>query len=144
MRPSPTAGDFARELWREMREDRVTGLAAELAFFGLLALFPGFIAVTAALGSLGSLVGEEAATEVRDEVVSFLEGAVVATFLWLAATLGLRAYLAIAADANQIFGSLGGALIVLVWLHLLGLSVLGGEVNAILAARNRVPQPGQD
>ena len=269
----------------------MTGLAAELAFFGLLALFPGFIAVTAALGSLGSLIGEAAAADVRDEVVSFLEqvltdrasgtidaveslfedrspglltfglvaslwtasrgfaalmnalhvvydleerrsyvrqralalvfslltvvvaailltmvvigpafgtasalaadlgfgdgfitfwnvlrwpfialvlvawatalfhfapnhraawrwdltGAVVSTTLWLAATLGLRAYLAVAAGTNQVFGSLGGALIVLVWLYLLGLSVLiGGEVNAILATRHRVPQPGQE
>ena len=282
---------FARDLWHELRADRVTGLAAELAFFGVLALFPGLLAVTAALGSLGALIGADAAAEVRDEVVAFLQrvltdrasdtvdavrslfeegspglltfglvatvwtasrgvaalmnalhvvydlderrsylrqrgvavvfsvltflvaavllsmvvigpalgsasalaadlgfgdgfitfwsvlrwpfvvlvlvawatalyhvapnhrtpwrwdltGAVAATAFWLLATLGLRGYLAVAAGANRVFGSLGGALIVLIWLYLLALGVLiGGEINAILATRHRVPQPGRE
>lgn len=289
-RRARSAIDALTELWREIQRDRLTGLAAELAFFGLLAVFPGFIAVAAAMGSLEVLVGEEAATEVRNSVLSFLErvltseasttieavkslfedqspglltfgiigalwamsrgfsavmnaldvvydlverrsyvrqrglavvfsvvtvviaavmltmvvigpllgsggdlaerlgfgrafivfwsvlrwpatflvlvawaaalfhfapnhrtpwrwdlpGAVVATGAWLAVTLGFRAYLAFAAGTNQVLGSLGGALIVLVWLYLLGLGLLvGGEVNAIAAARHRVPQVEQ-
>ena len=283
--------DFLAELWHEIRDDRVSGLAAEVAFFGLLALFPGFIAVAAALGSLETLIGAEAATEARESVVSFLErvltseasetivavqslfeeqstglltfgllgalwamsrgfaavinaldvvydleerrsylrlrglslvfslltvvvaavmlamivvgpllgtghdvaaelgfgdsfvtfwtlfrwpvtivvliiwatalfhfapnhrtpwrwdlaGAVVASVAWLATTIGFRSYLAFAGGANQVFGALGGALIVLVWLYVLAIGMLvGGEVNAILAARHRIPRPGQE
>lgn len=283
--------DTAVELWREGRSDRLTGLAAELAFFGMLSFFPAFIAIAAALGSLESLIGADAAKELRDSVVSSLEqaltseasstidaveelfaegnpglltfgllgalwamsrgfvavisaldvvydleerrsyvrqrtlallfslftvlvgavmlvmivvgpllgsgadladklgfgdafitfwnllrwpatiaalvawstmlfhyapnhrtpwrwdvpGAIATTAGWLAVTLGFRAYLAFASRTNQVFGSLGGALIVIVWLYLLAAAVLvGGEINAILAARHRVPQPGQD
>ena len=279
------------ELMREFKDDRVTGLAAEVAFYGVLALFPGFIAVAAAVGSLETLIGAEAAAEARESVVSFLQrvltseasgtieavqslfegqstgvltvglagaiwamsrgfaavinaldvvydleerrsflrlrglsllfsfltvlvaavmlamlvvgpllgtghdlaeelgfgdgfvtfwnllrwpvtvavllawatalfhfapnhrtpwrwdlaGAVVATVAWLGVTLGFRAYLSFAGGANQVLGALGGALIVLVWLYLLGLGLLvGGEINAILAVRHRVPQPGQE
>jgi membrane protein len=65
-----------------------------------------------------------------------LPGAVLAATIWLALTAGLRAYLAVAGDANQVFGTLGGALIVLLWLYLLALGLLiGGELNAVLIRR---------
>jgi len=274
--------EIVGELVREVRSDRVTGLAAEVAFFGVLSLFPGFIAVAAAVGSLEVLIGDEAATDVQETVVSFLErvltseaadtvaavrdlfedrsaglltvglvgavwamsrgftavmnaldvvydleerrsyvhqrvlslvfalstvvvvsillamvvvgpllgtgrdvadaiglgegfatfwtvlrwpvmllvlvawatalfhfapnhrsrwtrdlpGAALAAAAWIAVTIGFRAYLAVAGSANQVLGALGGALIVLVWLYLLGLGLLvGGELNAILAVR---------
>lgn len=265
----------------------MTGLAAEVAFFAVLSVFPGLIAVAAAVGSLESLIGDDAASEVRDTVVTFFErvltsdasgtidavdelfeerssgaltvgvvgalwamsrgfaalmnaldvvydlderrsyvrrralsllfsfctvvvaavtlammvagpllgtgqdvaealgrgeafatlwnllrwpvtvvvlvgwawallhyapnhdtpwrwdfaGAGVAAAVWLAVTVGFRAYLAVASGTNQVFGTLGGALIILVWLYLLGLGLLvGGEVNAILARRHAVPK----
>src|SRR3546814_4595470 len=59
-------------------------------------------------------------------------GALVTATLWALLSLGFRAYLALAPGANQVFGSLGGALIVLLWIYLLALGLLvGGEVNAI-------------
>lgn len=65
---------------------------------------------------------------------SDVPGAVVSTGLWLLASLGLRLYLDVASAGNQIFGLLGGGLIMLVWLYLLSLGLLvGAELNAILA-----------
>lgn len=61
------------ELRREWREDRVSGLAAEVAFFALLSLFPTVLAVTAALGSLEAIVGQRVAERAEVEVVAFLE-----------------------------------------------------------------------
>ncbi len=60
---------------REWRDDLVTGLAAEVAFFGLLSLFPTLIATAAALGSLQSVVGQAVAERAESAVVDFLSGA---------------------------------------------------------------------
>jgi membrane protein len=65
-----------------------------------------------------------------------LPGALVAAVAWLLVSLGFRLYLALAAEGNQVFGVLGGALSVLFWLYLLGIGLLvGGEVNAIIYRR---------
>lgn len=62
-----------------------------------------------------------------------LPGAVLTAVLWLVVSLGLNIYLQVAADANPVFGVLGGGLILLIWLYLLSLGLLlGGEVNPVL------------
>ncbi|MCB1271119.1 MAG: YihY/virulence factor BrkB family protein [Microthrixaceae bacterium] len=53
-------------------EDQVTGLAAEMAFFGMLSLFPLTIAIAAGVGFLEPVVGTDAADQVRSEVVAAL------------------------------------------------------------------------
>lgn len=62
----------ARGMIRSWREDRVPGLAAEIAFFTVLALVPGLLAVIAALGSLEFLLGRELAREAEERIVTFL------------------------------------------------------------------------
>jgi len=58
-------------------------------------------------------------------------GAVFAAILWLIASLGFRIYLQFVNNYTVIFGSLGAAAILLVWLYVSGLAVLiGGEINA--------------
>ena len=70
-----------------------------------------------------------------------LPGAGVASVGWAFVSVGLRLYLEVAGETNQVLGSLGGALIVLLWLYLLGAALLAGaEVNAVLAIRHRVVQ----
>jgi membrane protein len=64
--------EVGRSLAREWREDRVTGLAAEVAFFGILSLFPVLLAVAAALGSLEAIAGGDVAERAQEEVVGFL------------------------------------------------------------------------
>lgn len=65
--------DVGSEVAREWRADRVSGLAAEVSFFGLLAVFPLLLALTAALGSLEGLVGSDAAARAEDAVLEVLE-----------------------------------------------------------------------
>jgi len=68
-----------------------------------------------------------------------LPGAVAAAVLWLVASGGFSLYLRVAAGANRVLGTLGGALIGVLWLYLLALILLvGGELNGVLH-RDRKP-----
>jgi membrane protein len=68
-----TARRWARDLTHEWQEDRVGGLAAEIAFFALLSIFPALVAVTGALGLLEGIVGDRLAADAEEEVVGFFE-----------------------------------------------------------------------
>lgn len=277
----------AADLRREWRDDRVGGLAAEVAFFGLLGLFPTLLVLVAALGSVDAVVGQELAVRAEENVLDFLRrilsdeasgaidavrdlfedgksgaltvgllaslwaasrafqavvnaldvaydleerrswlrlrltglalaagtavlgaliltmlvvgplfgtgrdiadvvgagglfatfwdwlrwptvvvliigwaatvfhlapnhrtawrwdvpGAVITALWWALASAGFRLYLSVAAGANQVLGTLGGSLIVLLWLYLMSMGLLlGGELNAVLTQRHDVPQ----
>ncbi len=55
------------------KSDRVTGLAAEVAFFSLLSVFPGLLTVAAGLGALDSLFGSALLARAQQEVITVLE-----------------------------------------------------------------------
>lgn len=66
-----------------------------------------------------------------------LPGAVVTAVLGVIASAGLNFYLTVVGSANPFLGSLGGGLILLIWLYLMSLGLLiGGELNAILASQS--------
>jgi membrane protein len=67
--------DHGREYTRAVQEHRVTGLAAEVAFYAVLSIFPAILALAAALGSIDAVVGEDAATRVREGLVDAIQGA---------------------------------------------------------------------
>lgn len=60
---------WARWLAGEIREDwsrhRISGLAAEIAFFSILGLFPAVIVFAAALGFLDDVIGEDTAASIE-------------------------------------------------------------------------------
>lgn len=71
----------------------------------------------------------------------FTPGSVFAATMWLAVSVGFRIYLRFVNNYTLIFGSLGAAAILLVWLYVTGLAFLiGGEINAAIerAASQRV------
>lgn len=74
-----------------------------------------------------------------------LPGAAIATAWWMAVSLGFRTYLdAVSDGVNAVFGLLGGALSVLVWLYLLAMGLLvGAELNEVLGAVRR-PAPAAE
>ena len=58
-------------------------------------------------------------------------GAVVATVLWLLASLGFKFYVANFADYNASYGSLGGVIILMLWFYISAVAILlGAEMNA--------------
>ncbi len=65
--------DVIRQMIRDSKDDRVTGLAAEVAFFSLLSVFPGLLTVAAGLGALDNLFGSELLGRAQREVIAVLE-----------------------------------------------------------------------
>ena len=69
--------------------------------------------------------------DVRQQWVWFSPGAALATLMWLGISLGFRAYLQYAADYNATYGTIGGVIVLLLWLYLSGFAILvGAELNA--------------
>ena len=70
----------------------------------------------------------------RDPIVTL--GAVLAAGVWGAASLGLTYYLANFGNYNKVYGSIGAAMALLMWLYVSAFSVLlGAALNAELAER---------
>lgn len=59
-------------LFEEWGHDRVPDLAAEVAFYAILSLFPAVLALASLLGVLDSFVGGDVAVEARTEVLDYL------------------------------------------------------------------------
>jgi membrane protein len=67
---------------------------------------------------------------------SVVPGATLATIVWFSVTVGFRSYLQHFGDFTTIYGSLGVAMALLVWMYLISLVVLvGAEFNALLFPR---------
>ncbi|MDQ1395816.1 MAG: rane protein [Acidimicrobiaceae bacterium] len=58
-------------------------------------------------------------------------GSVVATVVWLAGSVGFSVYAALAGKFDKTYGSLGGVIVLLLWLYLTAFAILiGAELNA--------------
>ena len=70
-------------------------------------------------------------------------GSAVALVLWLALSFGLRYYVTHFGNYNATYGSIGGVILLMLWLYLTGVALLlGAEVNAEIeqaAARRGEP-----
>jgi len=67
---------------------------------------------------------------------SVVPGSILATILWFSVTVGFRSYLAHFGNFATIYGSLGVAMALLVWMYFISLVVLvGAEFNALLFPR---------
>jgi len=58
-------------------------------------------------------------------------GSIVATLLWVVASLGLKLYIQFFTNYNETYGTLGGFIVLLTWFYVSGLAILiGAEFNA--------------
>jgi membrane protein len=85
-----------------------------------------FVLVASAIG----LVYYFAPDAVQDWVW-ITPGSIVATLLWVIASLGLKLYIQFFGNYNETYGTLGGFIVLLTWFYVSGLAILiGAEANA--------------
>jgi membrane protein len=73
------------------------------------------------------------APDAEQEWAFLTPGSVLATLLWIAATVGFRFYVQHFGDYNATYGALGAAVLLLLWLYVSGVAILvGAELNAEL------------
>jgi membrane protein len=89
------------------------------------------VAVVVACVGFGLAVVYYLAPDARQRWRWVTPGSAVALVLWLALSFGLRLYVAHFANYSATYGSLGGVILLILWLYLTGIVLLvGAEINA--------------
>src|SRR5687768_7304471 len=58
-------------------------------------------------------------------------GSILATFLWLAASIGFKFYIASMGTYTETYGAIGGVMVLMLWFYISGIVLLlGAEMNA--------------
>jgi membrane protein len=71
------------------------------------------------------------APDAEQDWVWITPGSLLATVLWLMASLGFRYYVVTFGDYSETYGAVGGIIVVLLWFYLSALAILvGAELNA--------------
>ena len=118
-----------------------TGLGTVFEWTWKIAQWPLVVALVATALGLLNYFGPDA----EQDWAWISPGALLATVLWLVASLAFKVYVANFADYNQTYGSLGGIIVLMLWFYLSGLAILvGAEMNAeIEHAAPHGKNPGQ-
>ncbi len=75
----------------------------------------------------------------------FSPGTILALFFWLVISYGLRLYVAKFRLYDVTYGTIGGVMLLMLWLYLTGIAILvGGEVNSIIKSSGTESNPGED
>jgi membrane protein len=71
------------------------------------------------------------APDVDQDFVWITPGSLVATVLWMLGSLAFRIYVVNFGSYNETYGTIGGVMVLMLWLYLSGLSIIvGAEMNA--------------
>lgn len=71
------------------------------------------------------------APDVEQDWVWITPGSVMATLMWMGASIGLREYFARFANYNETYGTIGAVMVLMLWFYVSGLVILlGAELNA--------------
>jgi membrane protein len=138
-------GELLRRTAREVQDDRGLALAAQLAYYFFLSLFPTLLFLLALASFLPAedLVGRVVtalqgtapqpvfAPDVEQDFVWLTPGSLLAAVLWIGGSLGFRVYVTNFGSYNETYGAIGGAMVLLLWLYISGLVlVIGAELNS--------------
>src|SRR5205814_6256118 len=89
------------------------------------------VPVVAMFGLVGIALVYYLAPDARQRWRWMTPGSVVALALWLAMSFGLRLYVTHFANYNATYGSIGGVILLTLWLYLTGVALLiGAEINS--------------
>ena len=71
------------------------------------------------------------APDAEQDWIWITPGSVLATLLWVAASLGFKVYIANFANYNETYGAIGGVMVLLLWFYVSSIAMLiGAELNA--------------
>lgn len=71
------------------------------------------------------------APDAEQDWIWITPGSVLATVLWVVASLGFKVYLSNFATYNETYGAIGGVMVLLLWFYVSGIAMLvGAELNA--------------
>ena len=103
------------------------GLGAAFEFVWMLLRWPLAIAFVAlAIGFINYF-----APDADQDWEWVTPGALIATVLWLVASIGFKIYVSSFANYNETYGSLGGVIVLMLWFYISSLAILvGAEMNA--------------
>ena len=74
------------------------------------------------------------APDVQQDWVWLTPGSILATALWLVASLGFKWYASHFGDYQKTYGAIGGVIVALLWFYVSGLAILiGAQLNATIA-----------
>jgi membrane protein len=106
--------------------DRV-GLGWQAAYAWSILRWPvAFALVVTAVGLI-----YYAAPDAEQDWVWITPGSLLATTLWVAASLGFRYYVANFGNFNETYGAIGGVMVLMMWLYITAFVILvGAELNA--------------
>ena len=73
------------------------------------------------------------APNIKQKWELFTPGAIFALVFWLGISYGLRLYASRVANYSATYGTLGGVMVLMIWLYLMGVAILiGGVINAVV------------
>lgn len=105
-----------------MEHSRVVFWLSQLRIWGM------FVVFVLALSAIYAFV-----PRIRLKCKDVLPGAIIATLLWIVCTVGLEIYVNNFGNYTIVYGTLGGFVVLLLWLYLVSFSLLlGNEINAFL------------
>jgi membrane protein len=119
--------------YREMLADNCLGLAAQLAYYFFLALFPALLFLVAIVSfvPVGVAIIYYYAPDAVQEWIWITPGSLVAAALWLVISLAFKFYVVHFTSDNATYGAIGGVIVLLLWFYVSALAVLvGAELNA--------------
>lgn len=107
--------------------DERVGLGSAFRWTWLVLQWPVAILLTATALGLVFYFGPDA----EQDWVWITPGAVIGSLLWLVVSLATKVYVANFTDFNASYGTVGGVMVVLLWLYVSGIAILvAAELNA--------------
>ena len=107
--------------------DEQVGLGSAFRWTWLVLQWPFAILLTATALGLVFYFGPDA----EQDWVWITPGAVIGSLLWLLVSLATKVYVANFTDFNASYGTVGGVMVVLLWLYVSGIAILvAAELNA--------------
>ena len=95
--------------------------------------------------ALGIAIVYYYAPDADQDWVWLTPGSIIATVLWLAASLGFKLYVVNMGNYTATYGAIGGVMVLMLWFYISGLVILfGAEMNVAIERQRGTRNPAAD